>query len=145
MKMKLYCLLFLAASVLAGCHVPADSPKMVEKIVEDDAYRIDYAYQGCFGGGTETLQVSTKKGSREATFIFMQGRGDGAHKQRKTIPWNAEKDNLVKDLFNKGIAVTDTTGLCTTHATFALVSTRGSVSFSDKNCDFGEKFETLKQ
>lgn len=145
MKMRLYWLLLLVGSVLVGCHVPADSPKMVEEIVKDDTYRIEYAYQGCFGGGTETLEVSTKKGSREATYVYMEGRGDGEHKQRKTIAWNAEKDKLVKDLFNKGIAVTDTIGSCTTHATFALVSTSGSVRFTDKSCDFGEEYETLKQ
>lgn len=138
-------MLLLAAGILVRCHVPADSPKMVEEIVKDDTYRIEYVYQGCFGGGTESLEISAKKGSRKATYTYMEGSVDGQHEQIKTIRWNAEKDKLVKDLFNKGMAVTDTIGMCTTHATFVLVSTSGSVRFKDDDCAFMQDYETLKQ
>ena len=113
----------------------------IDEILQNGNYKIVYEFQGCFGGGTEKLEIRNGKTATYSFFDFSQN--DSPIETTKIISWTEEKEKKLKELFEIGIHLQDTLSICTTTARYALARWPNSIEFVDLNCEVYGKFEEL--
>jgi len=118
-----------------------DTKEEIQEILEQQNYKIEYKFQGCFGGGTERLEI---KNNEIAIYTYLNlNDPTGSFEETRQIPWDMEKEKLIKEIFETGINFRDTEGYCTTTAKYKLTSIIQSVEFEDMNCELMDKFQSL--
>lgn len=122
------------ALILLSCSV--NDPTGIEEIISRGNYKIECNYQGCFGGGTQILEVN---GLDHAEYTF----SSGSRREKRKIAWNAKKDSLVLIFFRTGVTFNDTVGSCTTTSSYKLKSLNNVVEFDDLNCEMDDIFTAL--
>lgn len=131
--------LFVGMFVMVSCGTRTSEE--IDDLLDDGDYVIECEFQGCFGGGTEKLEI---KDGKTATYTFLEFNKENAPIEKtKTISWTEEKEKKLRELFEIGTHLQDTTPMCTTTAKYALTSWPNSIEFEDRNCNVTEKFEEL--
>jgi hypothetical protein len=113
----------------------------IDEILHGGNYRMEYEFQGCFGNGTEKLEVKDHKTAIHTFLVFSQA--DQLVERTKTISWTKEKEKKLKEMFEIGIHLRDTISTCTTSAKYRLSGWRKSIAFEDLNCTVTGTFEEL--
>jgi hypothetical protein len=132
--------LLASAFVMMSCGTRGTMEE-IDDLLHNGDYKIECEFQGCFGGGTEKLEI---KNGKTATYTFLDfSKENGPTKKIKTISWTKEKESKLKELFEIGIHLQDTTSMCTTTTKYVLTSSLNSIAFEDVNCKVTEKFEEL--
>lgn len=62
----------------------------IDDILAERKYTVELAYEGCFGGGMETLEVRDKKIAIYTFPVF--GEADKVKEKMDTLPWTSEKE-----------------------------------------------------
>jgi hypothetical protein len=133
-------ILFMSLFVVISCGNRGTRDK-IDELLRDGNYQVECEFQGCFGGGTEKLEI---RNGTTAIYIFLDfSEEKGSVEKRKTISWTIEKEKKLRKLFEIGIHIQDTTSRCTTTAQYVLTSWPNSIAFKDLNCKVTEKFEEL--
>ncbi|HRG07674.1 MAG TPA: hypothetical protein PLJ08_03785 [Cyclobacteriaceae bacterium] len=121
-----------------------DKVSSIEKIVDNGNYSFQIGYAGCFGEGTEKVDVKKRGESYQATYTYLDySKPDGPHEKTKLIPWGREKDRQIKEIFLTGINLKDTLLHCTLLTSYRLNNFPNDVSFEDPSCTMTEKIESL--
>jgi hypothetical protein len=132
--------LLVSAFVMASCGTRGTIEE-IDDLLHDRDYKIECEFQGCFGGGTEKLEI---RNGKTATYTFLDfSRENGPIEKTRTISWTKEKEKKLKELFEIGMHLQDTASMCTTTAKYVLTSWPNSIEFADLNCKLTEKFEEL--
>jgi hypothetical protein len=134
-------LLLLLTTFLTLTCSNRDTIGEIDGILQSGNYKVELQYQGCFGAGTEKLEIRDNRTAIHTFFIF--GQDDKEVEKIKTISWTPEKEKTLKEIFEAGIQFHDTIGMCTTTARYILTSRSNSVEFEDLNCEVSDKFEAL--
>jgi hypothetical protein len=129
-KMKLFfsCISVVACAIFSACREPMQK---VDHILTEDNYILEFEYQGCFGGGKETLEIKNKKVAIHTFPVF--GEAEGIKEKIDTLAWTKEKENILREVFNIGVQITGPE-TCTTTAKYVLKGGSQSVAFRDGNC-----------
>ena len=118
-----------------------DTKEEIEKILGQGNYKIEYNFQGCFGGGTERLEI---KNNEIAIYTYLNlNDSTGSFEESRQIPWDMGKQKLLKEVFETGINLGNTVGFCTTTSKYKLTNFMHSVEFEDMNCELNDKFAAL--
>jgi hypothetical protein len=105
--------------------------KKVDHILVQDNYILEFEYQGCFGGGKETLEIKDKKVAMHTFPVF--GEADDIKEKIDTLAWTREKEMTLREVFNIGVQITGPE-TCTTTTKYVLKGGAQSVAFKDGNC-----------
>src|SRR5688572_2168566 len=72
-----------------------DTKEEIEKILGQGNYKIEYNFQGCFGGGTERLEI---KNNEIATYTYLNlNDSTGSSEETREIPWDMGKQKLLME------------------------------------------------
>jgi len=118
-----------------------DTAQEVDDILAERSYTFVFTYEGCFGGGTETLAVRDKKIAIHTFPVF--GEVDRVKEKIDTLPWTREKETLLREICMTGIHFPDTFGGCTTTTQYQLAGVWKFVAFTDRDCALSEMIERL--
>ena len=136
--MKKLFALFIGLILSCG---PRDTKEEIQEILEQKNYKIEYKFQGCFGSGTERLEI---KNNEIAIYTYLNlNDSTGSFEKTRQIPWDVGKQKLLKEIFETGINLGDTVGFCTTTSKYKLTNYSQSVEFEDMNCELNDKFAAL--
>jgi hypothetical protein len=115
-----------------ACCACATPLQEVDDILAENNYTLEFEYEGCFGEGTETLEIRDKKIAIYTFLVF--GEADKVKEKIDTIPWTKQKETMLREMFRTGIQSSDTPGTCTTTAKYVLTGGFQSVRFVDQRC-----------
>jgi hypothetical protein len=118
-----------------------DTKEEIQEILEQQNYKIECKFQGCFGGGTERVEIKDN-GIAIYTYLSLNDT-TGSFEKTRQIPWDMGKQKLLKEIFESGINLRDTVGFCTTTSKYKLTNFIHSVEFEDMNCELTDKFADL--
>jgi len=136
--MKKLFVLFIGLILSCGTK---DRKEEIQEILAQKNFKIEYKFQGCFGGGTERLEI---KNNEIAIYTHVTLNGStGSYEEIRQIPWDIGKQKLLKEIFETGINLGDTGGFCTTTSNYKLTNLIQSVEFEDMNCELNDKFAAL--
>jgi len=136
--MKKLFVLFIGLILSCGTK---NTKEEIQKIIEQKNYKIEYKFQGCFGGGTERLEI---KNNEIAIYTYLNlNDSTGSFEETRQIPWDIGKQKLLKEIFETGINLVDTVGFCTTTSNYKLTNLIQSVEFEDMTCELNDKFSAL--
>jgi len=119
-----------------------NDPKIkIQKILEEEEYLIECKFQGCFGSGTEKLEIKNSDG---AVYTYSDSNSENSFIEKtRRVSWGIEKQNILREIFEIGIKIQNNVGLCTTTSQYKLTSLTQSLEFEDLNCELTEKFQAL--
>jgi hypothetical protein len=118
-----------------------EAAQEVDDILAERNYTFKFTYEGCFGGGTETLEI---RGKKIAIYTFpVYSAADRIREKVDTLPWTREKEVLLRTLFRTGIQISDTLGDCTNTTNYTLAGSSKFVAFTDRACALSDILERL--
>ncbi|MBT1687037.1 hypothetical protein [Dawidia soli] len=127
---------FVTASCASG-----STTQDIDDILAGHNYTFEFAYEGCFGGGTETIVIQDKNIAIYTFPVF--GEADRIKEKVDTFFWTGEKEALLREICLAGIQFSDTLGSCTTTTQYELTGSSKSITFTDRNCALTDAIERL--
>jgi hypothetical protein len=138
--MKTIFILSFVGMLFPACRT-RDTNEEIQKILEQKNYQIEVTFQGCFGAGTERLEI---KNNEVAVYTYQSlSNIPGSSEKTWQIPWDIEKQKILKEIFETGISFHDTVEFCTTTSEYKLTNFVQSVEFKDMTCELTDKFAAL--
>lgn len=110
----------------------------VHKMLKND-FNIAVNSCGCFGCGTEKVNVYTQSGKRWLKFIF---KLPSDHQESRLIEFSSEKENQLSELIFDAIKNQEAGG-CTTVGEYTIESRGLRYKFVDGRCSFRGFFNQI--